>query len=191
MHRMSVVLGIAWVPVLGGCMMMGGMHGVGAMGGDVDLGNGPVSTELRYAEAVSGDLSIALSFPSPTGDAPVPIGARLRTERDGRDLTDAHVRLWIRAPGGRIDQVDMRHARSSVAGIFEARYGFRAVGRYLLTAEGRTGTEGDIREVSVTAEAEVGPAADRGRPMWLMPGAFLGGLGMVALMAVMMGDGAP
>lgn len=191
MHRMSVVLGVAWVPVLGGCMMMGGMHGVGATGGGGDLERGPVSTELKYAEAVSGDLSLALSFPSPTADAAVPIGARLRTESDGRDLADAQVRLWIRAPGGSVDQVEMQHARSSVAGIFEAQYSFHALGRYLVTAEAQTGTVGDVREVSVTAEAEVGPAADRGRNTWLMPGALLGGLGMVALMAVMMSDEAP
>jgi hypothetical protein len=159
------VVGAAWVPLLSGCMMMGGMGHMGrstiSAPGDVDSRDS--SPPLKYAEASSGDLTIVLSFADPiVGGGPVPIDARLSRDGAHGDSNDDVVWLLIEAPDGRVDEVPMQHILASSAGTYRALCHFNAPGLYLITAEGRAGTGADMAAVSVTTRAEVrdGPQAD-------------------------------
>ncbi len=192
MDPRRVVLGAVCVQSLSGCMVMGGIGhmGGGAISAPGDMQSRDLSASVQHAEASSGGLTIALSFPSPTGgDGAVPIDAWLITDTDHRDLTDGVVWLLIQTPTGGVDRVDMQ-LHSSSAGTYRARYRFTVSGSYLVTAEGRSGTGADMRTVSVTTEATV-EGGSGGRDGWVTPVAVLGGLGMVVMMALMMVNSAP
>lgn len=185
------MLGAAWVPLLSGCMMMGGMAHTGggaisAAGPPGDMHRRDLSGRFQQAEARSGDLAISLSFASPIESSrALPIDAWLSRDGDHRDLADGVVWLQIQAPDGGVDRVLMQRLPSSSGGTYRALYHFSSPGLYLVTAEGRTGTGADMRTVSVTTEAgvESWPAGGHG---WVMPLAVIGGVGMVVLMAFMM-----
>ncbi len=87
-------------------------------------------------------------------------------------------------PGGSVDQLRMQRLHASATATFQARYSFAADGLYLVTAEGRAGKGAHVRTVSVTARAVVGQDMHGGGHDWLMPAAVLGGLGMLAMMAI-------
>jgi len=182
MHRIRLTMTFVAVPILSGCMM-GWMAGPAPMSA---TNHGP-SAGLWQAEARNGDLRIALVFPVPTGDAPVPVEVRLATDED-RELAEADVWLRIRTPGGNVEQFRMEPARSSAAGTFETQYGFRTTGIHLVTAEARVGSGSSDRMASVTIEADVTGAQSSHRGWWA-PAAILGGVAMVLLMALMKGDG--
>lgn len=189
MYLTRLVLGAAWVPLLTGCMAMGGLGHTGGLGGMASAGhaeNGQARAPLQRVEASNGGLRIALYFPRPSGAAGVVIDARLRADSAYDDLTDASVWLQVRSPSGRVDQLPMQRLHSSQPGTYRAQYSFSAPGLYLVAAEGRTETGADVRTVSVTTAVEVGTAAHDGRHHWFTPGALLGGLGMVAVMVLMM-----
>lgn len=183
MIRIRMLLGLAWVLLLGGCMMSpvgyhGGLYDGRARGGRP----GP----LQQAEAREGDLTIGLSFPRPVGGAPTPIDVRLGTDDDPPDPADADVRLRVVKPDGGVDQLAMRHTGDPAAATeYRAPYTFRTPGIYALTAEARVGAGAKARTVSVTTRSEVVPWTYDGHWDWLTPAALLGGLGMLAMMAVM------
>lgn len=127
MRRITRMLSVAWIPLLGGCMTMGAMHGVGGMENVGHGGSGFMNAGPRRAEA-SGDPTPALSFTAPGGAAAVPIEATLRTERE---------------------------------------------------------------HLEGTAGARVGGETHHGRRGWLMPAGLLGGLGMIIMMVLMIGDAVP
>lgn len=189
MNLTRVVLSVAGIPFLGGCMMMGGVGHTGNPGMMSDAGRAPGGqppAPVQRAEASGGGLSIALAFPSPSGGEPVAIDAWLLTDSIHRDLTDGEIWLRIETPDGGVDQLRMRRRHSSATATFQAQYGFADAGLYLVTAEGRAGTGADVRTVSVTARTVVGGDMHGGRRGWLVPAAVLGSLGMAALMAFMM-----
>lgn len=94
MNLTRVVLGIHWVPLLSGCLM-GGMAHTGGIGrGEI----GPMQGPLQHAEASSGELTIALSFPIPSTATAVPMEARLGTASDRREPTDGEIWLRIQTP---------------------------------------------------------------------------------------------
>ncbi|NIR42571.1 MAG: hypothetical protein GWN99_01600 [Gemmatimonadetes bacterium] len=190
MNLTRVVLSVAGVPLLGGCMMMGGVGHTGSpdMMSEVDHARGArLPAPVQRAEASSEGLTIALAFPTPSiGDA-VAIDAWLLTDSTDHDPEAGDIRLRIETPGGNVDQLRMRRLHSSTTATFQAEYSFSAAGLYLVTAEGRAATRADVRTVSVTARVFVGGDMYGGRHDWLMPAAILGGPAMVAMMALMMG----
>lgn len=190
MRLTTKVLGIVWVPLLSACMMVGGAGHTDGWDGPEDAGDaasGHAPAPLRRAEASSGGLTIALSIPAPAGGAALAIEAWLRPDSAGIDLDGADVRLRIETPGGRVDGLHMQRVDwPGPARHYQALYSFPTTGVYLVTAEGRTGTGPEIRMVSVTARADVSGHANGGRHDWVAPVAILGGLGMVAMMALMM-----
>lgn len=188
MKRATRLLGVTWVPLLSGCMMLGG---AGHTGGWVGLDDAAVSGQgpapLRRAEASSGGLTIALSVPAPSGGTAVAIEAWLRPDSAGIDLDGADVRLRIETPGGRVDGLHMQRVDSATPGSYQAFYSFPTTGVYLVTAEGQAGTGAHVRTVAVTARTRVSAHARGGGHDWVTPVAILGGLAMVAAMALMMG----
>lgn len=192
MHKIRVLLGFACIPILSGCMMMGGMGSTTGMGGVGDAGvvhSGQIHTPLRQTKASNGVLTIALSFPAPSDGAAVPINARLHTESDHNELTDAYVGLRIRTPRGSIDEIRMHPLDSSTAETHQAQYSFRDAGVYVVTAEARVGRGDDARTVSASIETEVAREAHSGQGNWLTPAALVGGLSMVVIMVLTMGGG--
>jgi len=190
MHLTRTVLSVAWVPLLSGCMAMGGLGHVGGMDGMAHAGHpadGRMPGPLQRAEASNGDLAIELSFPGPTPGVAVALEARLRT--DGPDDEPAVVVAWlrVRAPSGRVDELRMEPLDASAAGTYRAQYSFPVAGRYLLTAEARVGTGIAARTVTVTTAADVGGGDHTGSHLRSTPAALLGGLAMVATMTLMMG----
>lgn len=185
-----LMLNTAWVPFLSGCMTWGGMghtSGTDWMGGTGSAKNGQLSQPLERAEATSAGLTIALSFPHPSSGAAVAIDARLFTDGTAHEVVEGDIWLRIQTPSGAVDQLRMQRLQPSSEGAYQARYSFATVGLYLVTAEGRTGSGADERAVSVTARTQVNGHAQDGRHHWVMPAVVLGGLGMVAMMALMMG----
>ncbi len=190
MQLTRAVLGVAGVPLLSGCMMMGAMGHTGGLAGTGMAGpmeGEKVEGSLQRAEASSGGLAIALSFPAPTSGTVVTISALLLSDSGDQEPTDGEIWLRVRTPGGSVDRLRMQSVRSSGAATHRARYGFVTPGLYLVTADARLGTGGDVRTVSVTARAKVSTEAHVDRHEWLMPAAAVGSLGMVAMMVVMMG----
>ena len=190
MDSTRAVLTIAGIPLLSGCMMMGGWgHLAGPMGthvpGDVTSGQGMVASQ--QADASSDGLTITLSVPVPTGGALVTISAWLRADHDDREPADGEVWLHIRTPRGNVDRLRMREPGFVGEGTFHAEYAFATSGAYVVTAEARSGTGRDARTVSVTAEVEVGDARWDDSAQWVTPVVVVGSLGMLALMAVLMG----
>lgn len=185
------LLNTAWVPFLSGCMMWGGMghtSGTDWMGG---MGYAKNGESLQRAEASSAGLTIVLSFPTPSSGAAVAIDATLFADSAPHALIDGDVWLQIQTPSGAVDQLRMERLQPSSEGAYETRYSFATAGLYLVTAEGRTRSGADERAVSVTAQAQVNGHAQDGGHHWLMPAAVLGGLGMVATMALMMSGSWP
>lgn len=185
MNLARIVLSVAAVPLLGGCMMMGGIAHTGGPAGPAHMETGPVAAPLERAEATSGGLTIALSFPPPSSGELIAIEARLRADDAPPKPTDEEVWLRIEAWGGSVEEIRMEPVRSS-SGTYRAQHVFPTAGLYLVTAEARVGPGADVRAVSVTSRAEVSRDARDGRHGWIAP-AVVGGLGMVALMALMMG----
>jgi hypothetical protein len=181
MDMRKVALDVACISLLSGCMT----GGVGRAG-RFDRGG---SGSLQYAEATTGDLTIALSFPTPSIRSEVAIEARLTAANGPHELIDGDVWLSIQTPGGNIDEVRMQRLHGSAEAVYGAAYNFWSPGSYLVTARGRLEEEAGAHEASVTTRAVVdgGPyAVDHGD--WMMPMAVLGGLGMVVMMVVMMGS---
>lgn len=191
MRITNLVLRVVWVPLLSGCMMMGGMGHTGSLSGWDQTGhatNGHAGAPLHRAEASSDGLTIVLSVAAPSGRAPVAIDAWLRADTAGHEITDGEVWLRIQAPDGHVDQLRMQRLDAAPAGAYSAQYGFPTPGRYFVTAVARSGTGADARTVSVTAGVDIGSPAHDGHHGWVMPVAILGGLTMVAMMALMMGN---
>ena len=183
------VLGVAGVPLLSGCLMLGGMGHTGDGLGvptAIDGSSTQLPAPLQRAEASSGSLTLALSFATPRSGAAVAIDAQLRADSAPHELTDGNVWLRIHTPGGSVDQFRMQRVYSSTAGTYQAQYRFPTAGLYLVTAEGRTGMGADVRTVLVTAEVEVSRGAQGDRHDWLAPVRILSSLGMVVTMALMM-----
>lgn len=185
-----VVLSVAGIPLLSGCMMMGGIGHTGGLGGTAGAGHtesAQIGAPLERAEASSGGITIALSFRLPSHGAEVAIDAWLRADSAHHELADADIWLRIRTPSGGVDEIRMERLGSS-GETYQAHYGFPTAGPYHVTAEGRVGTAAAVRTVSVTTRVEVEGESHDGRHDWLMVGGILGGLGMVVLMALMMGS---
>lgn len=178
---------IVWAPFLGACMM-GGVAHTSRMGGPGSVGTHETGSSLQYAEASSGGVTIALSFPTPTIVGVVGMEARL-TGVDGPETAiDGEVWLRVRTPGGGVDELPMRSLHSAAGVTYRAVYDFRTPGSYLVTADGWTGEEERANAASVTTRVDVGEESRWDRHDWLMPMAVLGGIGMLAMMAVMMSN---
>jgi hypothetical protein len=168
-------------------MMMGGIGHTGGpagMAGAAHMESGPVAAPLERGEVSSEGLTIALSFASPSRGELIAIEARLRADDGPDEPTYGEVRLRIEAPDGSVERIRMQPLGPS-SGTYRAPYLFATAGLYLVTAEARVGAGADVRTVSVTSRAEVGGDAHDGRHAWIAP-AVVGGLGMAALMALMM-----
>jgi hypothetical protein len=185
-----VVLSVAGAPLLGGCMMMGGLGHTGSPGMMSEADDGPrgsLIAPVQRAEASSEGLSIALAFPTPSIGDTIAIDAWLLTDSSHHDLAAGDIWLRIETPGGNVDQFRMRRLHSSVTATFQAQYSFAAAGFYLVTADGRAATGADVRTVSVTARVFLGGDMHGRRHDWRMPAAVLGATGMVAMVALMTG----
>jgi hypothetical protein len=171
-------------------MIMGGWgHTAGIAGAGV-TGHVPSHQTIapfQRSEASSGNLTITLSFPTPTGGSVVTVSAVLRSDGHDRDPADGEIWLPVERPDGRVDQLPMQRYQSATGAIYQAPYGFPTSGLYVVTADARAGTGTDARTVSVTTRAEVVAAAPGERHDWLIPAAVLGSLGMVAMMVFMTG----
>jgi hypothetical protein len=187
MDLKRAAMGITWVSLLSGCMM-GGMAHPGGMGGVGPRETGQALGPLQYAEASSGDLTIALSFPTPSSGAMVAMDARLTTASDPHELINGKIWLRIQTPSGSLDELRMQRLHSSAGATYQATYNFRTPGFYLVTAEGSIETDANVRTASVTTRVPVSGEVHADRHDWLMPMAVLGGLGMVVMMVVMMGS---
>lgn len=175
------LLGGTWLILVSGCMTTGALHHSGAAP-DVADGQG-----WHRVEAHSGGLAIEMVFPSPGGRAVVPVEARLWAEAEGRELTDGEVWLRVQTPTGRVDRVRMRNVPSRDGDWYEAQYGFRTTGSYMLSADASVSTGESVHEVSVTTRLQVDEELHGGYGHgWVMPLAVLGGVAMLTMMAVMM-----
>lgn len=191
MHSARAVLSAAGVPLLGGCMMMGGLGHTAQLGSMDESGHAvtnAVATSPQRAAASTNGLTIEILVPTPIQGAAVTIDARVSADGDDHEVFDGDVWLRIRTPSGTVEQVRMERPYSSTGRTYRAEYRFPAAGLYVVTAEGREGSGSELRTASVTTEVEVGGTPHRGQHGWLMPAAILGGLGMIAMMAVMMGN---
>lgn len=180
------VLGIAGIPLLGGCMAGGWGHTGVPAGTYVSghMGPGWTVPSSQRAEGTGDGLSIVLLIPAPTAGTVGTIAVQLRSGPGDPEPADAEIRLRIEGPVGSVDDLPMQRERSSGAWTYQAQYGFAVPGRYVVTAEARFGAGTDVRTVSVTTGAEVGAAREY-RHDWSVP-VFVGGLGMVAMMVFMM-----
>lgn len=185
MRLTRVALRVAGVPLLSGCMMLGGMGHTGAVLGiprPVEEDIGWLTVPFQHAEASSAGLTLSLSIAEARSAATVAIGASLRADGAPGGVADGEVRLRIQPPGGTVDLIPMRRGSPAAAGTYHAEYRFPTSGFYLLTAEGRMATEGGVRTVLVTAEIEVGRGARGTRQDWVLPVGILSSLGMVTMM---------
>jgi len=191
MHLTRVVQSVAGVPLLGGCMMIGGLGHTGGRAWMDEPGHtvsGQGATTLQRAEASNNGLTIALSFPTPSRGDTVTIDAQLLMERSQDQRSDGDVWLRIQTPDRRVDRIRMQRDQVSAKETFQAQYCFPGAGVFLVTADGRAGTGSDMRTVSVTTVAEVGSSTHGVRHDWLLPVAALSGLAWIAMMVVMMGS---
>ncbi len=190
MHLTRAVLGIAGVPLVSGCMMMGGWgHTAGPASAhkkDHTVSGQTPASPVR-SEASNGGLTIMLSLPRPTMDSVATITASLRSDRGDQEPIDGEIWLRVQTPSGSVDQLRMQKEHSLAGGIYQAQYGFPTLGLYAMTADARAGAGTDLRTVSVMIEVEIGDNRPEDGHHWLTPAALGGGLGMLALMAVMMG----
>jgi hypothetical protein len=173
MQQIRAVIGVAWVPLLSGCMAMGGLgHTSGLLG--TGLGGHMESDKkallLQRAEASNGGLTIGLSFPPPTSGTVVTISALLRSDPGDQEPTEGEIWLRVQTPGGSVDRLRMQSVRSSGAATHRARYGFVTPGLYVVTADARLGTGADVRTVSVTTKVEVSRAEHVDRHLRLQSG---------------------
>lgn len=181
-------LGIAAVPLLSGCMMMGGWGHTAAFGahptGHMVSGERIVSSQR--AEASSDGLTITLSVAAPAGRAVVTMSAWLRSDDGEEEPAESEIWLRIRAPDGVVDRLRMLEPRFPGDRTYRAEYALATSGTYVVTADARSGTGAEARTVSVTTEMVAGDDPRYDQHRWLTPVAFVGGVGMLALMAVMM-----
>lgn len=139
------------------------------------------------AEATSGDLTIAMSFPNPDGRAVIPIEARLRSSAEGLELMGAEVWLRIQTPSGSVERIQMQRVESRTGGSYRAHYELRSAGSYLVSTDASVKTMCSQETVSVTSSLQVRSRPDAGDGHgWMMPLAVLGGLGMLTMMVLMM-----
>ena len=187
MRLIEAGLGVAAVPLLSGCMMMAGWGHTAAL--DTHATGHMVSAQRvvwsQRAEASSDGLTVTLFVPV-SESAVVIISAGLRSEHDDQGPADGEIWLRIRTPDGTVDRFRMQEPRSPGDGMYRARYAFVASGTYVVTADARSGTGEAARTVSVTAEVVAGDDPWHDQHHWLTPAAFVGGVGILALMAVMM-----
>lgn len=187
MGARGVVAGVVWIPLLSGCLT--GSSAPGRIGPGEQVGGGQTPGSIQRVESSSGDLTLSLSFPTPSRGAAVPMDAQLDTATDPDELTDGEISLRIQTPSGTVDQVPMERVYASAGLAYHAMYGFPAQGSYLVTAEGRVESGGEVRTASVTTRVVVaGDTQYADHRNWMMPMAVLGGLGMVVMMVVMMGN---
>lgn len=190
MSKKTRVFGAAWVPLLSGCMMpFGAWHGDGPSGMG-HMASWEVTEVTQNAEASDDGLTIGLSFATPGWGREALIDASLSEEGVRREPVRGEVWLRIRTPGGSVDQLRMDPLGLSQGATHRARYRFADAGLYQVTAEGRIGSGSDTRSVSVTTDTEVDGRIHGHGDRWLPPAAVLGGLGMVAMMILMMGGSA-
>jgi hypothetical protein len=190
MQSIRAVLGVASIPLLSGCMGMGGWgHAGGSMGtvAPHHPAGGLTTVSVERAEASGDGLALALSFPTPTTGAVMTVSALLRWYDGDREPVNGEILLSIRTPAGSVDQLRMEKVQTVAAGAYEARYAFAESGRYVLTANAGWGTEVNARSVSVTTTADVGDDVYGHRHDRWVPAEVVGGIGMVALMVLMMG----
>jgi hypothetical protein len=161
MHLPAAVLGIVGVPLLSGCMLMGGWGHTAGLG--ASMAGHTVSRQtvgsLQRSEASSGGITITLSFPTPTIGSVVAISALLRSEGGDREPADGEVWLRVQTPSGIVDQLRMQRPAGIADGTHQTRYSFSTPGLYVVTADARSGTGAEVHAVSVTIEVE--PAARR------------------------------
>lgn len=181
------LLSIVWAPFLGACMM-GGVAHTSRMGGPGPAGPDGTVGSLQHAEASSGGVTIVLSFPRPMMVGAVGMDARLTSADDPHTDLDGEVRLRVRTPGGGVDELPMPSLHSAAGVTYQAVYDFRSPGSYLVTAHGSIGTGKGATTASVTTRVDVGEESRWDGHDWMMPMAVLGGIGMVAMMAVMMSN---
>lgn len=181
MDMRKALLEVACVSLLSGCMT-GGVGRTGTFSGREAGGRS------QYAEATTGDLTIALSVPAPSVGSQVAIAARLTLAERPQELVDGEMWLRVQAPSGNVDEVRMQRSQGSDAATYRAMYGFWAPGSYVVTAKARS--EGGVgAEASVTTSVVVaGDSHYVDRHGWMMPMAVLGGVGMVVMMVVMMSN---
>jgi len=181
MGMRRVLLNVAGVTLLSSCMA----SGVGPAG---RFSGSEAVRPLQYAEAATGDLTIALSFPTPSVGSQVAIAARLNVADRPQELIEGEMWLHVQAPSGSVEEVRMQRSQGSGPATYQAVYDFWAPGSYVVTA--RAWTEGDVgTEASVTTSVVVaGDPLHVDHRDWMMPMAVLGGVGMVVMMAVMMSN---
>lgn len=189
MKQTTRMLSLAWVLLLGGCMMLGGTGHTGGWVGLDDYGYGsstPGGAPSERAQASSAGLTLVLSVSTPNGAGPMAIDAWLRPDRADSDLGDADVWLRIENPRGGVDRLLMQRVDSLGSVWHRALYRSVTTGVHLVTAEAQTGTGADARTVAVTATVDVSGHPHHGGHNWVAPVAILGGVGMLAMMALMM-----
>lgn len=191
MHSARILLSVAGVPLLAGCMMMGGSGHTAYLGPTHEPGHtvrSVVTTSPLHAAASTNGLVIEIFVPTASQGAAVTIDARVFADGDDHEVIEGAVWLRIQTPNGAVEEIRMQRPQSSTGGTYRAEYRFLLAGLYLVTAVGREGSGSDLRTASVTTEVEVTSTPHGDQHGWLMPAAILGGLGMIAMMAVMMGN---
>jgi hypothetical protein len=178
-----LVVGTAAVLSLNGCMMAGGMGGVGGMHG-VDSARpsqASVVGEVRTATA-----SVVLEFPAVAAGDNATILVTVRDAASGKPITGGTVRVLVRGAGSGAGAIIVP-VTHTMPGTFEATHRFETPGAYSATAEVLPdgGSAGAAARVTVRQEV-AGAAQNHGRRSPHLAAGVLGGAAMVAMMVAML-----
>lgn len=180
---------------LSGCMAMG-MHGMMQHGSSHQdhPANTPVTAEIR-TDAVSIVLEVPPLYAGEESIISVKIYAlHSRIPQSGAQVTVLVQQAEHSAAGSAAHtarEMPVRRAEEAAEkGVYQLKYVFAEPGVYKVVAQIQlNGGDQAVPPLAVTATQEVGHRGHGGHPMDISSMVVLGGIGMVLMMAAMMGGG--
>lgn len=180
---------------LGGCMTMG-MHGMMQHGSSHQdhPANTPVTAEIRTDE-----VSIVLEVPPLYAGEESIISVKIYALHSRIPQSGAQVTVLVQQAGHAAADptVHTTHAppvrraeEAAEKGVYQLKYVFAEPGVYKVVAQIQlNGGDQAVPPLAVTTTQEVGHRGHGGYSMSISPMVVLGGIGMVLMMAAMMGGG--
>lgn len=183
--------------LLSGCMAVGmgmGMHGM--MGHDASHQDQSLNIPL-IEEMHAGQVRIALEISPLTPGEEAILSVEISDLQSGAPLSGAQVTFAVQqvghspasAPAHLADDLSGRRAEEvAEKGIYQLRHVFTEPGVYKITAQVRlSGSDTAASPLIISATREVGHREHATPSLGLSPRGVLSGLGMVLMMAAMMG----
>jgi hypothetical protein len=145
---------------------------------------------------VQGEATtVTLEIPPLDAGKEATLTVRVRDNRTGEPVSGAKVALTIAAPGprGRVAEQDAAGSTTHVApaespkGVYRVTHEFESAGPYEILVEVHARAEA-MHEfpIIVSARADVGMPAERGVRASTLPMLVIGGIGMAAMMVIML-----